>query len=139
MPPVYNNINPCVPSPCGPNSQCRTQDNRAVCSCLPNYIGRAPNCRPECTVNSDCSSNLACINEKCKDPCVGSCGFNSECKVASHTPLCVCTEGYTGNPFVGCQKKVPSKMKSLTPNPTNLNLTHTTDTLLNEICLYLFL
>lgn len=101
-PPIAQDTNPCVPTPCGQNSVCQVQSDRAVCSCLPNYLGRPPACRPECMVNSDCSMNMACVNERCKDPCAGSCGINAECRVASHSPQCHCSEGYTGDPFSGC-------------------------------------
>lgn len=107
-------INPCVPTPCGPNSQCSTQNSLAVCSCLPSYIGRAPNCRPECTVNSDCPSSTACINQKCKNPCIGSCGNNAECTVASHIPLCTCSHGFIGDPFRGCYEQPQCKKHSQT-------------------------
>lgn len=95
-------INPCQPSPCGPNSECREINNSPSCSCLANFIGSPPNCRPECVSNSECASHLACINNKCADPCPGICGQNAECRVVSHTPNCVCLSGYTGNPFVQC-------------------------------------
>lgn len=102
-PPVPKpNLNPCVPSPCGPNSQCRIVGDSPVCSCLPNYIGRSPNCRPECTINSECPANLACINEKCADPCPGSCGLLAQCAVTNHRPICTCPFGYTGDPFSNC-------------------------------------
>lgn len=114
-------INPCVPTPCGPNSQCRSQNNAAVCSCFPNYIGRAPNCRPECMVSSDCTSSLACINQKCKNPCEGSCGLNTECKVSSHIPLCTCRQGYVGEPFNGCKEKTQCK-NAFRRSPLNLNI-----------------
>jgi len=97
-----SNENPCVPSPCGRNSQCRVVGETGVCSCLPNFVGRAPNCRPECTINTECPANLACINERCQDPCPGSCGFNAFCSVVNHSPICTCDSGYTGDPFAGC-------------------------------------
>lgn len=100
--------NPCLPSPCGPNSVCRIVDNHAACSCLPNYVGRAPNCRPECTINSECPGNLACLNERCKDPCPGSCGIFTNCIVLNHAPICQCDAGYTGDPFAGCSP-IPGK------------------------------
>lgn len=106
---VYDDPNPCLSNPCGPNSVCRVHESQPVCSCVVNYIGRPPNCRPECTVNSECPSNKACINEKCRDPCVGACAFNAECHVHAHTPRCVCSVGYEGDPFSGCHKIVPSK------------------------------
>lgn len=96
--------NPCIPSPCGPNSACRIIEKLPACSCLPNYIGRSPNCRPECSINSECSSNLACINEKCSDPCIGSCGMNSICTVVKHNPVCQCLSGYSGDPFSICSE-----------------------------------
>lgn len=97
--------NPCLPSPCGPYSQCRDIGGAPSCSCLVGYTGSAPNCRPECTVNSECQSNLACMREKCKDPCPGSCGIGAQCNVINHTPMCTCPEGYTGDPFRNCIPK----------------------------------
>lgn len=95
---------PCQPSPCGPNSQCRVVADQASCSCLPEMIGNPPYCKPECISNSECSSHLACINQKCKDPCPNACGSNAECKVVSHTPMCYCLSGYTGDPFGYCSE-----------------------------------
>lgn len=103
--------NPCIPSPCGPNSQCRVVGNTPACSCLPNYIGRAPNCRPECTINAECPGNRACQSERCVDPCPGSCGVNTECSVINHSPVCTCQIGFTGDPFSGCAS-IPSKKGS---------------------------
>jgi hypothetical protein len=105
--PVYTN--PCQPSPCGPNSQCREVNHQAVCSCLPNYFGSPPNCRPECTVNSDCPLNKACFNQKCTDPCPGTCGQNANCRVTNHNPHCSCKPGFTGDPVVYCNR-IPRKL-----------------------------
>jgi hypothetical protein len=113
-PVVYEEpINPCIPSPCGPNSQCRSQNHVAVCSCLPFYVGRSPNCRPECTVNTDCPSNLGCINMKCQNPCIGSCGLKAECSVTNHIPLCHCINGFVGDPFILCSEKPQCKISVL--------------------------
>lgn len=101
-PAIQESTNPCIPTPCGSNSECRVIGTQAACSCLPNYIGRAPNCRPECTVNTECPSNLACIKERCKDPCPGSCGPYTTCIVINHSPNCQCERGYTGDPFASC-------------------------------------
>lgn len=95
-------VKPCEPSPCGPNSECRVVGDQPSCSCLPDFIGTPPNCRPECVSNSECASHLACINRKCRDPCPGTCGQNAECRVISHTPNCVCLSGYIGDPFAYC-------------------------------------
>lgn len=95
-------IDPCKPSPCGPNSQCQVINDSPSCSCLPEFSGSPPNCRPECISNTECSSQLACINQKCKNPCIGSCGSGADCHVISHTPMCTCLSGYTGDPFSQC-------------------------------------
>jgi hypothetical protein len=65
-------------------------------------LNSPPNCRPECLVASECSTTLTCINKQCKDPCQGSCGTSTECHVLSHTPICSCLPGMTGDPFSGC-------------------------------------
>jgi len=108
--PVYP-VNPCVPSPCGPFSECKEINSHAACSCLPNYIGQPPNCRPECTIDPDCPTDKACVRESCVDPCIGACGFNSECRTVSHQPRCFCVQGYTGDPFVGCSEIPPPPLK----------------------------
>lgn len=96
--------NPCHPSPCGANSQCREVNGQAVCSCAPNYIGAPPSCRPECTISAECPLNRACSNQHCVNPCVGSCGVNAECKVVNHNPICTCPLLHTGDPFSRCIK-----------------------------------
>lgn len=93
---------PCNPSPCGPNSLCRTINNQAVCTCIVGYIGSPPTCRPECIVSSDCPLNLACSNQKCIDPCPGTCGISAICQVVNHNPVCSCPPRYTGDPFTRC-------------------------------------
>lgn len=94
--------NPCTPSPCGPNSQCQVVVGQAQCGCVAGMIGSVPNCRPECIISSDCPSSQACMNQKCVDPCPGTCASNAECKVVNHSPLCICTSGYTGDGFRNC-------------------------------------
>lgn len=100
---------PCKPSPCGPNAECHVRGERPACSCLPNYIGLPPNCRPECTINPECPSNLACIQLKCSDPCVGRCGSNSQCYVVNHNAVCTCNEGFSGDPYNSCQPSIKGK------------------------------
>ena len=99
-------VQPCSPTPCGPFSTCRESNQVAACACQPNYIGVPPNCRPECSINAECPSNKACLNEKCIDPCPGSCGPNAECVVQNHQPICRCPAGYTGDPFRDCRRIV---------------------------------
>lgn len=97
----------CEPSPCGPNSQCRIVGDQPACSCLPNYIGRPPNCRPECINDLECPNHLACKNDKCRDPCPGSCGNNAQCTIVNHKPVCSCLPGYIGDPISSCRIAPP--------------------------------
>ena len=94
--------NPCVPSPCGPNSQCKNVGGQGICSCLPNYEGLPPNCKAECMINSGCPPNKACHNQKCIDPCPGSCGSRARCSTVNHSPRCECPPGMTGDPSRAC-------------------------------------
>jgi hypothetical protein len=91
---------PCDPSPCGPNAVC----NNGECNCLPEYQGDPYYmCRPECIVSADCPRELACIRNKCENPCPGTCGQRATCDVINHIPMCSCPQGYTGNAFVDCR------------------------------------
>lgn len=124
-------INPCLPSPCGPNSECREISGTPSCSCQVGYIGSPPNCRPECLISADCQSSLACIHEKCRNPCEGACGIEVVCKVVNHVPVCTCPEGYTGDPFSRCYPK-PPRVEVVERNPCDLCGTNTLCE--NEIC-----
>lgn len=95
-------INPCLNSPCGPYSQCRVVNDHAVCSCLESCIGSPPSCHPECVVSADCPQDRSCVQQKCQDPCPGTCGINARCLVVNHNPICSCLSGYTGDPFDRC-------------------------------------
>lgn len=100
--------NPCNPSPCGNYAQCRVANEQSVCSCMSYCTGTPPHCRPECTVNEECSTDMACTNQKCISPCPGACGLNSHCTVRNHSPVCSCKPGFMGDPFTRC---LPIKSK----------------------------
>lgn len=119
QPVIKEPVNPCVPSPCGPNSQCQVVSGQAKCECQANMIGVAPNCRPECVVNSDCPSDRACIAQRCKDPCDGTCGSNSQCRVIGHNPVCSCLPSYTGDPFRNCVPVQRNDSFPVLPFPVN--------------------
>jgi hypothetical protein len=102
--------NPCDPSPCGPYSQCKEAGGQSVCSCLPNYIGIPPSCRPECVVDSSCPPNKKCRDNKCVDVCEGLCGTNARCTAVSHKGVCTCLNGYSGDPFTACYVLEDSKI-----------------------------
>ena len=62
--------------------------------------------RPECTSDPECPQHLACIQEKCQNPCfTESCGINAECKVKNHRAFCVCLFGYEGDPYTICEER----------------------------------
>lgn len=69
---------------------------------MPGFIGNPPTCRPECVTSSECPLNEACVNQKCVDPCPGTCGIAAKCQTVSHNPICSCPSPYTGDPFVRC-------------------------------------
>lgn len=103
-PPEEEKREPCNPSPCGANAECKERNGAGSCSCLPEYFGDPyTGCRPECVQNSDCDRSKACVNNKCKDPCPGVCGINAECRVQNHSPVCLCLIGYEGDPSRSCQ------------------------------------
>jgi hypothetical protein len=96
---------PCNPNPCGLYSNPpRNVGDRCDCSCLPGMIGSPPNCRPECIRNADCPTDKACRNQKCVDPCPGLCGRNAYCNVRNHIPICICENGFIGDPFSSCYR-----------------------------------
>ena len=103
-------IEPCHPSPCGINAECSEQRGAASCRCILDYTGNPyVECKPECTTNSECPNDKACVNNKCKDPCPGVCGIHATCRVTNHLPQCTCDPGYTGNPFVSCRRQTTRK------------------------------
>ena len=109
-------IAPCAGNPCGPNALCQEDDGYPDCSCLPGFKGLPPNCRPECVVHPECPSYLACLNNHCRDPCIGVCGINAECTVRNHNPICGCLESYTGDPFIRCTP-IPITTTTTTKRP----------------------
>jgi hypothetical protein len=118
-------INPCYPSPCGSFSTCREVNGQAICACLNDMIGKPPNCHPECTDNSMCRSDQACINQKCKDPCLNSiCAPTAQCRVNNHVTICVCPDGLIGDPLINCEKQQDYPIQVYTPcspNPCSIN------------------
>ena len=106
-------IDPCQPTPCGVNAECRERNGAASCTCLPGLKGNPYiECRPECSINTECAANLACIQNKCASPCPGVCGSHATCSVQNHFPICTCDPGYTGDPFHLCRLKTTRKNSS---------------------------
>lgn len=104
-PPVENVVTEEEECDCGYNALCNAQ---GYCECSPGYFGNPlVECRPECVINNDCPQTKACMNQKCEDPCAGSCGVNALCRVINHMAQCYCPDGFTGNPFSSCRPYVP--------------------------------
>ena len=62
--------------------------------------------RPECTTDPECPDHLACIREKCQNPCfTTTCGVNAECRVTRHRAICYCKQGYEGDPYRICEER----------------------------------
>ena len=62
--------------------------------------------RPECTTDPECPDHLACIQEKCQNPCfTTTCGVNAECRVTRHRATCYCRPGYEGDPYRICEER----------------------------------
>ncbi|OXA50315.1 uncharacterized protein LOC110854096 [Folsomia candida] len=93
----------CFPSnPCGPNSVCKTTPGNAPiqkCSCRVGFMGRPPNCRPECILDMDCPAEMECSGQRCSNPCsLNRCGQGARCRVVNHRAKCSCPPGHIGNP-----------------------------------------
>lgn len=116
IPQAIEKLDPCNPTPCGANAQCKVSRNgAAACICEPGYFGNPyESCRPECVVNTDCPYNKACLRNKCEDPCPGVCGSTALCQVINHIPSCSCSPGYTGNPYSYCHIIINEPSKFLT-------------------------
>lgn len=92
---------------------CKERNGAGSCICLPEYYGDPySGCRPECVTNADCDSSKACLNNKCKNPCPGTCGINAECNVIKHAPSCTCLPHYTGDPVTACHLIPDSKLQN---------------------------
>ena len=67
--------------------------------------------KPECTVDPDCPAHLACLGQKCRDPCVPEqCGQRAICRVNSHRAVCLCPPPLEGNPYIACIEREYHKM-----------------------------
>ena len=118
-------VDPCIPSPCGLNAQCRVKNGAAACTCIPGYVGDPYQaCREqlklECYTHADCPTTKACQSNKCVPPCTSSiCGTNADCRVQNHIATCACRPGYHGDPFTNCVREPLSKFIFFV-KPTNL-------------------
>lgn len=79
------------------------RNHRAECRCKNGLVGDPMiNCaqrdvspKPECTSNSDCPLDKACITGKCQDACLGTCGIGAECHTNYHRASKYLVEKYS--------------------------------------------
>lgn len=98
--------NPCKAG-CGINAECHVINHIATCNCIKDHIGNAlVKCSSvqtkTCILSSECGLDMACIDQQCVNPCIGSCASKADCRVEFHTPICSCPNGYSGDPFIEC-------------------------------------
>lgn len=91
--------------PCG--ESCFDRKCRAKCSrnqaCAQGQLCNRGVCITGCRSNSDCSNLESCINRKCQNPCSKSvCGKNALCQASDHRAVCLCPDGYKGEPKQNC-------------------------------------
>lgn len=112
-------VDPCVyDSQCSPRAECKAKNHMAVCKCPPGlegnpYIDCRPQYVPECEFDTDCPSQLACIDSHCKNPCnvLEPCHYPSTCEVVPSAPvrtmICVCPDGYISSGSGTCKPTKP--------------------------------
>lgn len=109
------------PCNCGLGALCLVTNHIPQCSCPPGSTGNPLlSCKaailepqPDCTVDAECSSKLACFSGVCKNPChvTKPCGKNAECLVVDSLPLrtmsCICLPGFIGDANIECREGNP--------------------------------
>lgn len=53
-------------------------------------------------MSNECPQDKNCQNQKCVDPCPGTCGIGARCQTLNHNPICSCPPKTTGDPFIRC-------------------------------------
>ena len=107
--------------PCGGNAVCRGVQHQAVCTCPPGLKGDPyVTCATrDCTHDSDCPPEKACINDHCVDPCAiaNPCDNSAECRVRDHEVDCSCPPGFQGDRGTACVRvEVSAQLESGLPD-----------------------
>merc|ERR1712227_1113614 len=65
----YRCENACSRGACGENANCQAINNRAQCTCPPDFLGDPyTRCYTECTRHDDCAGNKACVSSSVAIP-----------------------------------------------------------------------
>lgn len=115
-------VDPCKQNnPCANNAICFVSNHNSNCKCpesMPlgnpfSYCDRARDPEPECRVDGDCPTQLACINNACKNPCreLSPCAKSAQCTVLDSLPvrtmICSCPELWVPDVNGECRKIIP--------------------------------
>lgn len=112
-------VDPCLyGTACGFGAKCHAQNHLAICRCPQGYtgnpyVGCRPEPRPECRSDPECPTRLACLDERCQDPCgvLSPCQRPAECLVSGSVPvrtmICVCPGGYVSSGSGTCRATPP--------------------------------
>lgn len=88
---------------CEAHKVCEVRKHKPTCICkygfIVNSVGEIV-CATgpiECRRDEECASNLACVDNRCANPCaVGRpCPPNKQCDVLNHRPVCICMKDCT--------------------------------------------
>lgn len=84
------------------NGKCRTKCNPGACPA--GQLCQRGACVAGCRTNLDCPSDKTCTKGQCLDPCAnkGVCGKQALCKISDHRVVCLCPDGYKGDPAKQC-------------------------------------
>lgn len=85
------------------NDKCRNKCN-SQSSCAQGQLCTRGACLPGCRSNNDCPNSEICKSKKCQSPCSGQspCGKGAICKGSDHRKVCICPDGFTGDPIKLC-------------------------------------
>lgn len=102
-------IKPCEKdTDCSCGETCHAAKCRTKCSsrnhCARGQICKNNVCIAGCLSSDDCTNIESCISNKCQNPCAVNrpCGRNAVCKVSDHRSICLCPDGFHGEPTRTC-------------------------------------
>lgn len=96
--------------------KCRIKCNPGACP--PGQLCKDGACVAGCRSNTDCPNDNSCINGQCLNPCLrdNACGKEALCRVSDHRTLCLCPDGYRGEPTEKCSPFECQLDKDCEPN-----------------------